>query len=492
MKPPAFRYERPEAMSEALAMLAEHGDEARPLAGGQSLVPMLNLRLAAPGVVVDLNGLQGLDSLETSNRTLTVGALTRQRTLELSPEAAAIGALADGLPLVGHVATRNRGTVGGSVAHADPAAELPLALLALGGSVVVEGSHGRREIPADDLFAGFLTTTLQPGELVTEVRFPLPKAGEASALLEVAQRHGDFPLAAVAVSVLLNADGRVADARITVGAVADRPLLLPGAAEAVIAGATPDEAGRVAASEVDPAGSLHAPPDYQRHLVAVLVARAVERARTRARADQASEPAGSGHAFPRNPRNSVPRSSDPASDRLTSRCTVNGRAVSLDGVPDRRLLSDFLRHDLGLRGTHVGCEHGVCGACTIRLDGVAVRSCLLLARQANGADIATVEGLAADDVARTLHPLQDAFRRHFALQCGFCTAGILMAAAERLDETTAGQAAPPDEDEIRRLLSGHLCRCTGYQPIITAISEVWGLYLPPPTASATLREDPGS
>jgi 2-furoyl-CoA dehydrogenase 2Fe-2S iron sulfur subunit len=157
---------------------------------------------------------------------------------------------------------------------------------------------------------------------------------------------------------------------------------------------------------------------------------------------------------------------------------VNRRVVSLAGVPDRRLLSDFLRHDLGLRGTHVGCEHGVCGACTIRLDGAAVRSCLLLARQADGADIATVEGLAAGDEARTFHPLQDAFRRHFALQCGFCTPGILMAAAERIDATTSG-LDPPDEDEIRRLLSGHLCRCTGYEPIVEAIADV-------------VREDPGS
>jgi 2-furoyl-CoA dehydrogenase 2Fe-2S iron sulfur subunit len=155
---------------------------------------------------------------------------------------------------------------------------------------------------------------------------------------------------------------------------------------------------------------------------------------------------------------------------------VNGRPVSLDGVPARRLLSDFLRHDLGLRGTHVGCEHGVCGACTVRLDGAAVRSCLLLAQQAAGTQIQTVEGLAADDEARTLHPLQDAFRRHFALQCGFCTAGILMAAAERLDavagpDGAAGAGAgPPDEDEIRRLLSGHLCRCTGYEPIVAAIA----------------------
>ena len=471
MKPPAFRYERPAALAEALALLAEHGDDARPIAGGQSLVPMLNLRLAAPSVVVDLNGLPGLDQLETADGTLSVGALTRQRTLELSPEAAAIGALADSLPIVGHVATRNRGTVGGSIAHADPAAELPLALLALDGSVLVQGASGRREISAGDLFAGFLTTTLQPGELVTEVRFPLPAAGEGSALLEVAQRHGDFPLASVAVSVRLDADGRIADARIAVGAVADRPILLSGAAGTLVAGASAEMTGQVATVEVDPTGSLHAPADYQRHLVGVLVARAVSSAVARA---QAAVPLRAGEH-----EGAAPSGAARPAPPLDGGCTVNGRPVSLDGVPPRRLLSDFLRHDLGLRGTHVGCEHGVCGACTIRLDGVAVRSCLLLARQATGADIATVESLADAGEQRTLHPLQDAFRRHFALQCGFCTAGILMAASERIDETTAGHRSPPDEDEIRRLLSGHLCRCTGYEPIVKAIADV-------------VREDPRS
>jgi len=476
MKPPAFRYERAATVAEALALLAEYGDEARPLAGGQSLVPMLNLRLAAPGVVVDLNALPGLDRLEADDGALAVGALTRQRMLERSPAAAAIGALADGLPLVGHVATRNRGTVGGSVAHADPAAELPLALLALGGSVVVEGAGGRREIAADDLFAGFLTTTLQPGELVVEVRFPRSRAREGSALVEVAQRHGDFPLAAVAISLRLDGDGRIGEARVAAGAVADRPLLLPGAAEALVAGAGPEETGRVAAGLVDPAGSLHAPADYQRHLVGVLVARAVTRAVARATGASPDpgpdRPGGSGGSGPGMAGGA------PGSGRNGHawRCTVNGRAASLEDVPDRRLLSDFLRHDLGLRGTHVGCEHGVCGACTVRLDGVAVRSCLLLARQADGAEIATVEGLAATDDERTLHPLQAAFKRHFALQCGFCTAGILMAAAELLDTS----ARPPDEDEIRRLLSGHLCRCTGYEPIVAAIGEV------------AMREDPAS
>jgi CO/xanthine dehydrogenase FAD-binding subunit/aerobic-type carbon monoxide dehydrogenase small subunit (CoxS/CutS family) len=482
MKPPVFQYERPAAIAEALELLAEYGDDARPLAGGQSLVPMLNLRLAAPTVVVDLNTLGDLDRIEMTDGTLSVGALTRQRALETSPEAATIGALADGLPLVGHVATRNRGTVGGSVAHADPAAELPLALVALGGAVVVEGPGGRREISADELFAGFLATTLDPGELVVEVRFPLPRAREGSALLEMAQRHGDFPLAAVAVSLLLDADGRVANARVATGAVADRPFLLPGAAEALVAGASAEEAGRIAAGEVDPAGSLHAPADYQRHLVAVLVARTVERARTRA-TSRASDLPGTDRAAP--PAQSVPRTVKRHSAAPRPGCTVNGRPISLEGVPARRLLSDFLRHDLGLRGTHVGCEHGVCGACTIRLDGVAVRSCLLLARQADGTEISTVEGLAATDEPRTLHPLQDAFRRHFALQCGFCTAGILMSASERLDETAAGHAGPPDEGEIRRLLSGHLCRCTGYEPIVTAIAEVAG-------RGAAVREDPGS
>ena len=145
--------------------------------------------------------------------------------------------------------------------------------------------------------------------------------------------------------------------------------------------------------------------------------------------------------------------------------TVNGRTYKEDVEP-RLLLSDFLRHTLGLTGTHVGCEHGVCGACTIRLDGAAVRSCLLLAVQADGYTIETVEGLAANG---ELHPLQEAFRRHHALQCGFCTSGILMAAADLLE-----REGTPRRDELVDMLSGHLCRCTGYEPIVDAIAEVAG------------------
>ena len=143
--------------------------------------------------------------------------------------------------------------------------------------------------------------------------------------------------------------------------------------------------------------------------------------------------------------------------------TVNGRAYR-EEVEPRLLLSDFLRHTLGLTGTHVGCEHGVCGACTVRLDGAAVRSCLLLAVQADGCALETVEGLASNG---DLHPLQAAFREHHALQCGFCTSGILMAAAELVER---GERVP--REEIVDLLSGHLCRCTGYEPIVDAIEQV--------------------
>jgi CO/xanthine dehydrogenase FAD-binding subunit/aerobic-type carbon monoxide dehydrogenase small subunit (CoxS/CutS family) len=447
VKPSRFRYHCPAELEEALGLLAEYGDEARPLAGGQSLVPMLNLRLSAPAVVVDLNRLPGLDTIQESDGRLHVGTQVRQRALERADIRP--GALADGLPLVGHVATRNRGTVGGSVAHADPAAELPLALLALGGSVVAAAGGRRREIAAEEFFAGFLTTTLEPGEMVVEVAFDTEGAGEGSALMEVAQRHGDFALAAVACRLRVDRDGGIAAAQVAVGAVADRPVLIPEAADALVEGGDAREAGRVAASVVEVVGSLHAPEEYRRHLVGVLVARAVERAAARAQGDS-----------PPVRQLNPPRAGRVA--ELDGATHVNGRSVRIEVEP-RRLLSDFLRHDLGLRGTHVGCEHGVCGACTIRLDGAAVRSCLLLAVQAKGADIQTVEGLAGDE----LHPLQDAFRRHFALQCGFCTSGILLSAAEFLEN---GQVS--SETEIRELLSGHLCRCTGYEGIVAAIHEV--------------------
>ena len=415
MKPPPLRYVRPDGLDEALAVLAEHGDEAKVLAGGCSLVPMLNMRLARPEVLVDVNRIEGLADVRAGNGTVATGAMLRQSALERSPSLrGALPLAAACAPYIGHFVTRNRGTVGGSVAHADARGELPLALLTLGGSVLAQSQRGRRSIAAEDLFLYHFTSALEPDELLTEVRWPAAGPGWGYGFAELAQRHGDYALA-MAACALRRRDGVVAEARLGLGAVADRRRTVRGSARL----------GRLPAS---PGGT----------------------------AQQAGDPPGLGG-----------RGCSCGGERVVSALaevavTVNGRRYR-EPVPDRLLLSDFLRHRLGLTGTHVGCEHGVCGSCTVHLDGTAVRSCLLLAVQTDGAAVHTVESLADGD---RLHPLQEAFREQFALQCGFCTPGILMAALDFLAHNPA-----PTRREIAEMLSGHLCRCTGYAPIIDAIAS---------------------
>jgi aerobic carbon-monoxide dehydrogenase medium subunit len=262
VKPPPFRYERPESVEEAAALLAEHGDEAKVLAGGQSLVPILNFRLLRPAVLVDVNRVAGLDRVDGER----VGATVRQNDFRGVPLAE------QALPFVGHFTTRNRGTVGGSIAHADASAELPLCLLVLGGSV--RTSKGR-ELAADDFFVSHFTTALEPDELLVETVWP---AGEAVAFEEFALRHGDFALAMCACSVRVEA-GAVREARIGVGSVTDRPTLLELELAGADAGAeTAREAGARAASLVDPPGNLHASAEYLKHLTGVVVERALGRA----------------------------------------------------------------------------------------------------------------------------------------------------------------------------------------------------------------------
>jgi CO/xanthine dehydrogenase FAD-binding subunit len=279
VKPPPLEYRRPASLEEALADLAEHGLEAKVLAGGQSLVPLLNLRLARPSVLVDVNRLEELDHVHAENGALHVGATVRQSALELER----IPLLAECLPHVGHFVTRNRGTVGGSIAHADAAAELPLALTALGGAVVARSVRAERVIPAGDFFVSHFTTALEHDEIVTETRWPKVDAGTGAAFEELSLRQGDYALA-MAACVLRVDDGAVAEARIAVGAVTDRPTLLERAAEALVGVAVDAEsagqAGASAAATVDPPGNLHAGPEYLRHVTGVLVERAVLRAWT--------------------------------------------------------------------------------------------------------------------------------------------------------------------------------------------------------------------
>ena len=253
MKPAAFEYVAAHSLEEALAALQDGGEDAKPIAGGQSLVPALNMRLVRPTLLVDLNR-AGLDSIE-ANGVVRIGATVRQAALAHDPRTHPL--LREALPHVGHLVTRNRGTVGGCVAHADGAAEIPLCLAALGGAIVVEGLGGRREITPADFFVTHYLTTLAPGELVVETSWPLPAPNEGVAFEELSLRAGDFGLAMVAVA-LRRVDGVARDVRVWVGAVTDRPTAL-GEVEKAVAGtpltaAAAREAGRVAAGAVDPPG----------------------------------------------------------------------------------------------------------------------------------------------------------------------------------------------------------------------------------------------
>jgi CO/xanthine dehydrogenase FAD-binding subunit len=279
VKPARFEYRRPESLEAALDVLAEGGDDAKPLAGGQSLVPLLNMRFLRPSLLVDLNSVDGLDGIERANGHVRVGALVRQGALgESSVVRRHCPLLAECVPLIGHFVTRNRGTVGGSVAHADGAAELPVALVALGGHVVTQSRSGRRDLPAETFFVTHFTTALEPGELVVQTVWPAARAGCGFAFEELAQRHGDFALA-IAACALRAEDGRVTEARLCLGAVTERPTLV----ELDLAGRAVDaEAARAAAeaarAAVAPFGSMHAGPQYLHHITGVLAERAVLRA----------------------------------------------------------------------------------------------------------------------------------------------------------------------------------------------------------------------
>jgi carbon-monoxide dehydrogenase medium subunit len=291
VKPAAFTYIRAGSLDEALAAMAAHADDAKALAGGQSLVPAMNFRIAQPAVLVDLNSLSVLDYVDASADGLRVGAMTRHRTLERSArvrEAAPL--VAEAMPHVAHVPIRTRGTLGGSLAHADPAAELPAVMLALDATIEARSQKGTRTIAATEFFTGLFGTALEADELATAVTLPSRPAGEGWAFEEVARRHGDFALAGVATTVTLSDRGAVSSARIALFSVHERAILA-GAAARVLVGEQPtseavDAAADAAAThDADPASDIHASSAYRRHLTRVLVRRALVRALERARPD---------------------------------------------------------------------------------------------------------------------------------------------------------------------------------------------------------------
>ena len=280
MKPPPFDYMDPRSLDEAVGLLAEHGDDGKILAGGQSLVPLLNFRLAQPSVIVDVNRVVELSYLRRSNGRLRIGAMCRQTRLEQSPVTReGWGLLGDALALVAHPQIRNRGTVGGSAAHADPAAELPVAFSALEASFTARSSRGERVLDADEFFVTHLTTALEPDELLVEVEVPPVAEGTGHAFTEYSRRHGDFALGGAAVLYTKNGDGTCTDARIAMLGAADTPLRAREA-EAALRGQKLDddvaaEAAKLAARDIEPTGDIHGSSAYRKRLIEAMVRRAL-------------------------------------------------------------------------------------------------------------------------------------------------------------------------------------------------------------------------
>lgn len=288
MKPPSLDYEAPTQLGDAVALLGDPDRDAIVLAGGQSLMPMLNLRLARPGLLVDLGRIPGLDGIELEGDHLVVGAMTTKRDLERSELVRLHHPLLHASTrYVGHPQIRNRGTVGGSMAHADPAAEYPAVAVAGDFEMVVFGSGGERRIAAVDFFLGYLTTALDEGEILTAVRIPVMSPGTGWSFQELSRRHGDFAMVGTAITLDSDADGRCRNPRVVVFAVGGTPLRVT-AAEDLIEGEPPSgdlftRAAAVVRDAIDePLSDLHASAEYRRHLAGVLVQRALTEAVARA------------------------------------------------------------------------------------------------------------------------------------------------------------------------------------------------------------------
>ena len=469
MKAATFDYVRAQSAAHALELLAEH-PESRLIAGGQSLGPMLNLRLARPGRLIDIRRCAELRRYADSSDAVVYGAGITHAEIEdgIVPDPTP-GWLRRAARNIAYRAIRNRGTIGGSVAHADPAADWPVVLAALAAEVWVDGPRGPRAEPLADFLRGPFATSLAPGELVTAVRVPRPSGAARFGYCKLAAKAGEF---AQAFAVVLE-DPERDTYRAVIGAIERNPLIVEG--EAPFSGVVPEARALLAARLPEAAGSpVHA----------AALARAARDVRAApgpgapgGRPDSAPSPRppasrtegagpGIGSPAPQAGATDAGASADRAAASPTGtrvRMKVNGRTVEAEVEP-RTHLADFLRERLHLTGTHLGCEHGVCGACTVLIDGVPARSCIAFAAACDGSDVRTVEGFADDGLMRAL---RGAFSERHALQCGYCTPGMLIAAWD-----LARRLPGADEARVRTELAGNLCRCTGYQGIVDAIGDV--------------------
>ncbi len=438
MYPAPFEYSAPRSLDEALAQLAEVGEEGRVLAGGQSLIPMMKLRLAEPAHLVDINRIPDLDQIGVDNGHLSIGALVRHAQMASSDVVSEHSSLmASAAPWISDPLVRNRGTLCGSVAHCDPEGDWNSVMLALGATVVARSTDGERRIPISEFAVDFFTNSLQPGEMVVGVEVPKDGPRSGGSYLKLERKIGDYATVGVATQIDLDDAGKIASAGLALTSVGSINIAV-------------SEAPRMMTGEEPTAGTLLR--GGQPRLDDVRSRGRCARSR-RVQAGGGQDLHGAGF------RQGAGHGAAGGGVMQVS-VTVNGAAYEREVEP-RKLLVDFIRSDLGLTGTHIGCDTTNCGACTVLVDGVPMKSCTMLAVQADGSSLRTVEGLKQNG---QLHPIQAAFKEHHGLQCGFCTPGMMLVGTALIEENPS-----PTDDEVRWAISGNICRCTGYTTIVTAI-----------------------
>lgn len=288
MKPAPFEYHVPDSIDQALAFMHEHADTAKILAGGQSLVPAMNFRVVQPSMLIDLNRIRALDYVSEEGECLRIGAMTRERTLEFDPRIARRSPLLhEAAPNIAHPQIRNRGTIGGSIVNADPAAELPVLMIALDARLKAQSVSGERWIPASEFFAGMFTTSLQPDEILLEIEIPFMSARTGWSFMEVAPRSGDYALMGVACFVTLDENGKCTQAKLVYLNAGDGPMDAKEAAQSLAGEQLNDEliasaAALASETEITPFGNVHTSPEFQRHLAKVLTAKTLKLANERA------------------------------------------------------------------------------------------------------------------------------------------------------------------------------------------------------------------